>query len=147
SRLGHTGPQLGSLVLAWDEAKRGAADPADGANLVMHEFAHQLDFEDFRTDGAPALVTRSEYLAWARGMSHEFDALRAAAEAGTPTLLDPYGATNAAEFFAVATEAFFERPCALRAKRPKLYAQLARFYRQDPIAYSAETGPPRDRDE
>jgi MtfA peptidase len=146
-RLGHTGRQLGSLVLAWDEAKRGAADPADGANLVMHEFAHQLDFEDFRTDGAPALVTRAEYLAWARVMSREFEALRAAAEAGTPTVLDTYGATNAAEFFAVATEAFFERPCALRARRPELYAQLARFYRQDPIGYSAEVNAPSDRKE
>src|SRR3954462_12388792 len=58
ARLGHTGRQLGSMVLAWDEVKHGAADPADGYNLVMHEFAHQLDFEDSRADGAPALATR-----------------------------------------------------------------------------------------
>ncbi len=138
SRLGHTGRRMGSLVLAWDEAKRGAADPADGMNLVLHEFAHQLDFEDSETDGAPALATRTEYLSWARVMSREFEALRAADQAGTPTVLDTYGATNPAEFFAVATEAFFERPAALRAKQPELYRELARFYRQDPATYFVE---------
>jgi MtfA peptidase len=137
-RLGHTGRRMGSLVLAWNEAKRGAADPADGRNLVLHEFAHQLDFEDSQTDGAPALSTRNEYQSWARVMSREFKALQRADEAGTPTLLDTYGATNPAEFFAVATEAFFERPLALRAKQPEMYAQLAAFYRQDPASYSAE---------
>jgi Mlc titration factor MtfA (ptsG expression regulator) len=137
-RLGHTGRRMGSLVLAWDEAKRGGTDPADGRNLVLHEFAHQLDFEDSQTDGAPALSTRNEYRAWARVMSREFEALQRADEAGTPTLLDTYGATNPAEFFAVTTEAFFERPRALRAKQPELYAELAHFYRQDPAAYSAE---------
>jgi Mlc titration factor MtfA (ptsG expression regulator) len=71
-------------------------------------------------------------------MSREFERLRAADETGAPTVLDTYGATNPAEFFAVATEAFFERPLALRAKQPELYAQLARFYCQDPASYSAE---------
>jgi Mlc titration factor MtfA (ptsG expression regulator) len=138
ARLGHTGRQMGSLVLAWDEAKRGAADPADGTNLVLHEFAHQLDFEDSQTDGAPALATRAEYLAWARVMSREFEALNDAVDAGKPTVLDTYGAMNPAEFFAVATQAFFERPRALRKKHPELYARLAKFYRQDPASYSAE---------
>jgi Mlc titration factor MtfA (ptsG expression regulator) len=137
-RLGHTARRLGALVLAWDSVKRGAADPSDGRNLVLHEFAHQLDFEDFQTDGAPALATRGEYLAWARVMSSEFETLRAAYQAGRSTVLDTYGATNPAEFFAVATEAFFERPRALRAKHPKLYSELARFFRQDPVCYSAE---------
>ena len=137
-RLGHTGRQMGSLVLAWDEAKRGAADPADGSNLVLHEFAHQLDFEDSETDGAPALSTARDYRAWARVMSREFNALQQADEAGTLTLLDPYGATDPAEFFAVTTEVFFERPRALRAEQPGLYAQLAAFYCQDPASYSAE---------
>lgn len=138
SRLGHTGRQLGSLVLAWDEAKHGAADPADGRNLVLHEFAHQLDFEDARTDGAPALATRAEYLAWARVMQREYEALRNADATGAPSVLDTYGATNPAEFFAVATEAFFERPHALRAKQPELYEEFARFFRQDPLTYSAD---------
>ncbi len=136
--MGHIGRRMELFVLAWDEAKRGAADPADGMNLVLHEFAHQLDFEDSETDGAPALATRTEYLSWARVMSREFEALRAAYKAGTPTVLDTYGATNPAEFFAVATEAFFERPAALRAKQPELYRELARFYHQDPATYFAE---------
>jgi Mlc titration factor MtfA (ptsG expression regulator) len=135
-RLGHTGQRLGVLVLAWDAAKRGALHP-DGQNVVLHEFAHQLDFEDYATDGAPALATRAEYQTWARVMSSEFQALRAADEAGTPTLLDPYGATNPAEFFAVATEAFFERPRALRARHPELYAELGKFFRQDPASHFA----------
>ena len=137
-RLGHTARRLGALVLAWDAVKRGAADPSDGENLVLHEFAHQLDFEDYGTDGTPALATRAEYLDWARVMSSEFKALRAAGEAGTPTVLNTYGATNPAEFFAVVTEAFFERPRALRARHPELYAEFTRFFRQDPTRYSAE---------
>ena len=91
-----------------------------------------------RTGGAPPLSTGAEYLAWARVMSREFEALRKADKTGTPSLLDSYGATNPAEFFAVVTEAFFERPRAMRAKQPALYAQLAAFYRQDPASYSAE---------
>src|SRR5205085_12556679 len=136
--LGHAGRRRGALVLAWDAGKRGAADPCDGENLVLHEFAHQLDFEDYGSDGAPALATRAEYLAWARVMSTEFAALRAADEAGRPTVLDTYGATNPAEFFAVVTEAFFERPSAVRARQPQLYAELSRHFRQDPTRYSAE---------
>ena len=137
-RLGQTARRLGSLVLAWDDAKRGAAHPSDGRNLVLHEFAHQLDYEEFQTDGAPALATRAEYLTWARVMSREFAALQSAGETGTSTVLDTYGATNPAEFFAVVTEAFFERPRALRGSHPELYAQLARFFRQDPSRYSDE---------
>ena len=71
-------------------------------------------------------------------MKTEFASLRAADETGIPTLLDTYGATNPAEFFAVSTEAFFERPCALRSRHPKLYAELQRYFRQDPVEYSAE---------
>jgi Mlc titration factor MtfA (ptsG expression regulator) len=138
-RLGQTGRRLGSLVLAWDAAKYGAADPADGRNVVLHEFAHQLDFEDFQTDGAPVLATRAKYKAWARVMSKEFAALREAEQMGAATLIDTYGAKNAAEFFAVVTEAFFERPRALRHRHPELYHELSQFFRQDPAQYSAES--------
>lgn len=140
-RLGHTAPGMKALVLAWDSARHGAADPGSGANLILHEFAHQLDFENREVDGVPALDTRGEYVAWARIMSAEFEALRRAQAAETPTLLDTYGATNPAEFFAVCTEAFFERPKALRSRHPALYAELRRFFRQDPVAYSAELAP------
>jgi len=137
-RLGHTGQRLRALVLAWDAARHGAAAPDDGQNLVLHEFAHQLDFENQRSDGTPALESRGDYLAWARVMSAEFEALRDATDSGVPTLLDSYGAKDPAEFFAVITEVFFERPRALRALHPALFAQLQRFYRQDPTTYSAE---------
>jgi Mlc titration factor MtfA (ptsG expression regulator) len=140
-RLGHTGQRLSALVLAWDSVRHGAAAPNDGENLVLHEFAHQLDFENMSSDGTPALETRGDYLAWARVMSAEFRALRNASDAGLPTLLDEYGATNPAEFFAVATETFFERPRALKKKHPTLFAQLERFYRQDPTTYSVEPIP------
>jgi len=138
ARLGETGRQLGALVLAWDAAKSGATDPSDGKNVVLHEFAHQLDFENDAADGAPALATRGQQLSWSEVMRTEFASLRAADETGIPTLLDTYGANNPAEFFAVSTEAFFERPCALRGRHPKLYAELQRYFRQDPAEYSAE---------
>ena len=137
-RLGHTGERLGALVLAWDAVRHGAAEPSDGSNLVLHEFAHQLDFENRSSDGTPALQTGGDYKAWARVMSHEFEALRDALEAGDDTFLDDYGATNPAEFFAVITEAFFERPRALRRNHPALFMQLQRFYQQDPTSYSLE---------
>ena len=140
-RLGHTAPGMKALVLAWDSARHGAADPGSGANLILHEFAHQLDFENREVDGVPALDTRGEYVAWGRIMSAEFEALRRALYAETPTLLDTYGATNPAEFFAVCTEAFFERPKALRSRHPALYAELRKFFRQDPAAYSSELAP------
>ena len=137
-RLGETARQMGTLVLAWDAAKYGASDPSDGKNVVLHEFAHQLDFENGATDGAPALASRGQQLSWREVMRTEFASLRAADETGIPTLLDTYGATNPAEFFAVATEAFFERPCALRARHPRLYAELQGYFRQDPTEFSAE---------
>lgn len=137
-RLGETGRQLGSMVLAWDAAKSGAADPADGRNVVFHEFAHQLDYENYAADGVPGLATRDQQASWGAVMRVEFASLRAADATGIPTLLDNYGATSPAEFFAVATEAFFERPCALRMRHPRLYAEFARYFQQDPTQYSAE---------
>lgn len=141
ARLGHTARELRAMVLAWDAVKQGAADPSDGKNLVLHEFAHQLDFENLIADGTPALATRGAYVAWARVMSAEFEALRDAEDRGQSTLIDQYGATNPAEFFAVVTEAFFEQPRALKARHPALYAELNDFFRQDPIGYSTERAP------
>jgi hypothetical protein len=129
---------MGSMVLAWDAVKSGAADPADGKNVVLHEFAHQLDYENFAADGTPALATRQQQLAWREVMRTEFASLRAAEATGIPTLLDIYGATNAAEFFAVSTEAFFERPLRLRSQHPRLYSELQSYFRQDPAEFSAE---------
>jgi len=130
--LGHTQRDLRAMVLAWDEAKAGAADPDDGHNLVLHEFAHQLDFEDGSTDGTPVLGSGAEVRAWATVFEEELETLRRAADAGEATLLDPYGAEDPAEFFAVATETFFERAAELRHQHPRLYDELRRFYRQEP---------------
>ena len=138
-RLGETGSEMGSMVLAWDAIKSGARDPSDGKNLVLHEFAHQLDFEDQVADGVPVLGSRGAVLSWAEVMKMEFAALRAADATGLSTLLDTYGASNPAEFFAVATEAFFERPRALRQAHPRLFAQFQHFFRQDPESFSSET--------
>lgn len=134
-RLGHTAPRLGALVIAWDDALRGARTMDDGSNVVFHEFAHQLDFEDRAVDGTP-LLAREQYASWARVLSAQYDALRQATSAAQPTLIDQYGATNPAEFFAVLTELFFERPAELRARHPELYRELASFYRQDPVAWA-----------
>lgn len=125
------------VVLAWDAVRSGASDANDGHNVVLHEFAHQLDQEDGTSNGAPILEHRSQYVAWARILGDEFTALRAAAEHGQRTDIDAYGATNPAEFFAVVTEAFFERPAALRSKHPALYDELKLFYRQDPLDFAA----------
>ena len=138
SRLGETGRRMGSLVLAWGAVKHGAADSSDAKNVVLHEFAHQLDYENHAADGAPALETSEEQLAWSEVMQWEFASLRAADESGIPTLLDTYGASDPVEFFAVSVEAFFERPRALRANHPNLYTELQKYFRQDPVEYSAE---------
>ena len=138
ARLGETGRWLDAIVLAWDAVKSGAAHPSDGKNVVLHEFAHQLDYENHAEDGAPALATRDQQLSWQEVMQSEFASLRAADDTGIPTLLDTYGASEPAEFFAVSVEAFFEQPRALRARHPKLYAELQNYFHQDPVEYSAE---------
>ncbi|SIO58271.1 hypothetical protein SAMN05444166_5615 [Singulisphaera sp. GP187] len=122
----------GVVVLSWDDVLSGAADIRDGQNVVLHEFAHQLDQEDGVADGAPILEHRSSYVAWARVLGSEYEQLRADEQQQRKTVLDTYGATNPAEFFAVATECFFEKPVQLRKKHPALYEELKEYYRQDP---------------
>jgi Mlc titration factor MtfA (ptsG expression regulator) len=128
------------LVLAWDSVLSGAADMHDGQNVVLHEFAHQLDQEDGVADGAPILPRRSMYVAWARVLGHEYEQLTRETQLEQQTLMNHYGATNPAEFFAVATETFFEMPRQLRSRHPKLYQQLSEFYRQDPAAILTDGG-------
>jgi len=123
--------QQGVVILSWDGARRGAFDPRDGHNVVFHEFAHQLDQESGTSDGLPVGVPLSSLKPWAEVMERRFRQLRKAARRGSETVLDTYGATNPAEFFAVATEAFFEKPKELRAKKPDLYALLVEFYGVD----------------
>jgi MtfA peptidase len=122
----------GVVVLSWDDVKHGASDVRDGHNVVFHEFAHQLDQEDGSADGAPILPRRNMYSAWARVLGAEYAELRKAADSGKKTVLDDYGATDPAEFFAVATEAFFEKPIQMKKKHPELYEELKAYYGQDP---------------
>ncbi len=122
----------GPVLLAWDSVERSRGWRMAGRNVIIHEFAHALDFMDGLVNGTPPLTSREQDGQWVRVFAAEFERLRAAASAGRPTFLDPYGAKNPAEFFAVATEAFFEAAPALRQAHPELYAQLAAFYRQDP---------------
>jgi Mlc titration factor MtfA (ptsG expression regulator) len=133
ARLGESWTR-GVVVLAWDHVRSGTAQPADGQNVVLHEFAHQLDGEDGSMDGAPALGARARYTSWAHVLGKEFGELSERLHAGLRTDIDPYGATNPAEFFAVLTEMFFEKPGAMKQRHPQLYGELASFYRQDPAA-------------
>ncbi|HEY6511379.1 MAG TPA: M90 family metallopeptidase [Burkholderiaceae bacterium] len=127
--------QRGQVIVAWEAVRDGAADPHDGANVVMHEFAHQLDQDTGAANGAPYVGRGAVQQAWARVMNQEFDALRARLARAQPSVIEPYAATSPAEFFAVTTELFFERPGALAAERPELYEQLKRCYRLDPSAW------------
>jgi MtfA peptidase len=122
----------GVVVLSWDDVRAGASDIHDGQNLVLHEFAHQLDREDGAINGTPLLEQRSQYVAWGRVLNIEYERLRRDRWLGRATVLDEYGATNPAEFFAVATECFFEKPRVLQKRHPELYDELKVFYRQDP---------------
>jgi MtfA peptidase len=124
----------GVVILAWDSAVAGASDPADGQNVVIHEFAHQLDTTGGPADGIPRLPDATALSSWTTMLKRDFERLCREAESGTHGVLDHYGATDHAEFFAVATEAFFEQPAALQQERPELYAALRRYYRQDPGA-------------
>jgi len=125
----------GAVVLSWEDVLFGAADIGDGTNLTLHEFAHQLDMEDNVADGAPVLSRRSMYVAWARTLGAEYEQLQSDTDHDAVTVMDKYGATNPAEFFAVATECFFERPERLHESHPELYRQLKEFYQQDPIQF------------
>lgn len=139
-RLGEAwhGPGTGgAIVLSWEDVPRadrsgvsfeGRKRTAHAHNVVIHEFAHALDAETGDVNGAPKLDRPGAYPAWSKIMSREFTGLRRAAALGLPTLLSAYGATNPAEFFAVATETYFDRPVEMRQHHPDLFAQLEGFY-------------------
>ena len=127
------------MVVSWKDVRYGAADIRDGSNVVLHEFAHQLDLYDSVGDGAPKLPRRSMYVSWARVMSESYKQLQNSILRDHKHVMNSYGATNPAEFFAVATEAFFEKPSALKTKHRELYDQLALFYQQSPETYVPST--------
>jgi hypothetical protein len=122
----------GVVILSWNHTLHLPTDPGGGRNVVLHEFAHQLDQEDGFVNGAPLLPTTSMYRTWARILGREYQALSEATDANRPTFLDAYGATHPAEFFAVSTEYFFEQPQQLKTEHPELYEELKLYYRQDP---------------
>lgn len=130
---------FGTVVLSWPAVREGLADPCDGHDTATHEFAHVLDRAGGGFTGTPPLRAREHYRAWAEVMHRRFLRLRR----GHPEerwVLRDYGATNEAEFFAVATEAFFERPVRMRELTPDLYDELRRFYGFDP-AQDPSCGP------
>jgi len=129
--LGEAHDGRGPVILAWDEVEHAARNPGSGHNVVYHEFAHKLDMLDDIVDGTPPMTSRAELDAWVEVCTDVFEALQAGIDRPP---LDPYGATNPAEFFAVATEAFFDVPTELEQREPKLYEALRNFYRQDPAA-------------
>ena len=131
ARLGESW-NCGVVVLSWNSVKGGARNFADGHNVTFHEFAHQLDQEDGAADGAPILEDRSAYGTWARVCKEEFDELVEKTERGRKSTMDEYGATNPAEFFAVATETFFEKPRQMKEKHPELFDELQDYYKVDP---------------
>jgi len=127
----------GTLVLSWDDVKRDALRFGDGHNVVIHEFAHQLDQEDGRADGAPRFGKGSRSRDWARVLGAKYEELREDAERGREAVLDYYGASDPAEFFAVATEAFFDNPVGLRERDPELYDELEWYFNVDPASWVA----------
>lgn len=122
----------GRVILSWDHVQRAGHQPEGAQNVVLHEFAHQLDSESGSTNGAPILGSVESYKRWSEILSRDFELLRRDTYWGYRDVLDPYGASNPAEFFAVATESFFEQPHALAARHPELYAEFRRYFRVDP---------------
>lgn len=131
----------GKVILAWDNVLQGSKNFADGHNVVLHEFAHQLDSETGSTNGAPILTGGKGMQAWAKTLAEEFQDLQLDSKRGKKSLLDHYGATNPAEFFAVATETFFEKPEKMAEHHAELFEVLKAYYRVDPADW---THPPED---
>jgi Mlc titration factor MtfA (ptsG expression regulator) len=133
-RLGESWSR-GSVVLAWKSVKSGGLNDEDGHNLVLHEFAHQLDTVNGAADGFPELPGNSDFKEWTEVFQREYERLQADVAKGRRSVMDSYGATNEAEFFAVATETFFERASAMREEHPQLYQLLSDFFGTDPLAW------------
>jgi Mlc titration factor MtfA (ptsG expression regulator) len=126
--------ERGPVILSWTHAAKGAADGGDGENVVFHEFAHKLDMNNGLVDGTPRMSSREQAKEWHLVMTDAFAKLDGELHSGVRGPLRRYALTNPAEFFAVATEVFFERPVELREWDDDLYRVLSRFYRQDPAA-------------
>lgn len=126
---------FGPVVLAWDAARNGGVHPRDGHNVVYHEFAHKLDMLDGSVNGTPELDGREAYRRWHEVMSAEYQQLCEDSEQYKITLLDIYGCTDEAEFFAVSVECFFDQPKEMKQQHPRLYEVLSDYFRQDPATW------------
>jgi hypothetical protein len=122
------------IILSWEDVLEAARAPGEGYNVALHEFAHYLDAEGLGLAGSPRPIA-----AWADDLADEFDALTDTVDRGGYTFLDPYAAEDEAEFFAVASEDFLDRPAALQGAHPRLYALLQEFYGLDPAAWAAHS--------
>ena len=127
------------MILSWASVSAGAKNAEDGHDVSLHEFAHQLDQENTIGTGLPYLTSRGAYRNWSGVFSQSFEAFCKRVEKGKKTVLDSYGATNPAEFFAVATETFFEKPKQLQERYPDLYATLQSYYHLDPLRWAERT--------
>jgi len=125
----------GQVVLAWAECKEGAVNPSGHHNVILHEFAHQLDYLDGTADGAPPL-SGEQAQHWQETMTRAYEHLRQSLRHHRKPWLDPYGATEPAEFFAVLTEAFFQQPDHLKQEQPEVFEALQGFYRLDPATFT-----------
>lgn len=125
----------GQVILSWDDVLSGAAMPQDGHNVVIHEFAHQLDQDHGPADGAPWLGSRARQQRWSQVMNDEYALLQQRLQMQQPSLLSAYAATEPAEFFAVASEVFYSQPARLAAEHPALYRELRDCYRVDPLSW------------
>ncbi|KAF3890726.1 MULTISPECIES: M90 family metallopeptidase [Nostocales] len=123
------------VVVSWEQVKQDTSNWRDGHNVVLHEFAHQLDQEDGKAEGVPILHQKSDYPIWAKVMAAEYQQFCQDVQQGVKTVIDSYGATNPAEFFAVATETFFEKPQQLLNQHPALYDLLKRYYHLNPVQW------------
>jgi len=126
----------GQVILSWQDVLEGAAITNDGSNVVIHEFAHQLDQEKGYANGAPNLRGRDHYRRWSSLLSAEFDDLQARVASGQASLLGAYAASDPAEFFAVASEVFFEQAPRMADEHPELYRELSRYFHLDPLAWN-----------
>ncbi|NJD30491.1 MAG: zinc-dependent peptidase [Gammaproteobacteria bacterium] len=125
------------IILSWDDVLEAATAPGQGYNVALHEFAHYLDAEGLGLAAPPreSPVRVRSLTDWSADVADEFESMLDAVDRGEDTFLDPYAAEDEAEFFAVATEDFFERPVELKAARPRLYGLLQEFYALDPAAW------------
>ena len=125
----------GTLVLSWHDVLEGNRLPSDGHNLVFHEFAHQLDQETGKTTGTPLLKNAEQYNEWGLIFSRAYTQLKSQVASNKAHVIHSYGATNEAEFFAVITETFLEKPAVLHRYDPDIYRMLVDYYQFDPIAW------------